>query len=216
MAEQHKGWIGVDLDGTLAKYETWCGPTVIGDPVPRMVARVKKMLADGWVVKIVTARVSPVKAEEAELSRQAVKAWFRVHVADIDVEVTHEKDYGMVVLWDDRCVQVLPNTGIRADLEDFFQMDEQMEEYARLQVARILGMLIPPNSRVHFPSFDLAGHPIEVHIDVISAAPMTRCMDTPETMDLGVVKGFDVSLGGRKKQSKHLRKVNKACPPAIH
>lgn len=37
------GWIGVDLDGTLALYKGWSGGT-IGEPVPLMAARVKDWL----------------------------------------------------------------------------------------------------------------------------------------------------------------------------
>ena len=40
------GWIGVDLDGTLAKYSTWNNGQ-IGDPIPAMVERVKKWLLLG-------------------------------------------------------------------------------------------------------------------------------------------------------------------------
>ena len=32
-----------------------------------------------------------------------------------NIPITWEKDYQMEELWDDRCVQVIPNTGIRAD-----------------------------------------------------------------------------------------------------
>lgn len=35
------GWIGVDLDATLAHYDRWTGGA-IGEPIPTMVARVKK------------------------------------------------------------------------------------------------------------------------------------------------------------------------------
>jgi len=34
-------WIGVDLDGTLAKYGEWRGVEHIGEPIPPMVDRVK-------------------------------------------------------------------------------------------------------------------------------------------------------------------------------
>ena len=49
------GWIGVDLDGTLAKYGIWDGS--IGEPIPLMVERVKIWIALGVEVKIFTARV---------------------------------------------------------------------------------------------------------------------------------------------------------------
>jgi hypothetical protein len=51
-----EGWIGVDLDGTLAHYSEWKGPDSIGEPVPLMLARVKEWLAKGLEVRIVTAR----------------------------------------------------------------------------------------------------------------------------------------------------------------
>ena len=37
----HKGWIGADLDGTLAEYHGWSADGSIGNPVPDMVERVK-------------------------------------------------------------------------------------------------------------------------------------------------------------------------------
>ena len=35
------GWIGVDLDGTLAIYTGWKGCDHVGEPIPPMVERVK-------------------------------------------------------------------------------------------------------------------------------------------------------------------------------
>ena len=54
-----KGWYGFDLDGTLAKYDKWEGIDHIGEPVKHMVDLIKKMHAEGKVVKILTARVAP-------------------------------------------------------------------------------------------------------------------------------------------------------------
>ena len=104
------GWIGVDLDGTLAEYDTWKGASHIGKPIPRMVERIKMWLEKGVEVKIFTARVScnnPVKYE----SESAIIEWCKKHIGQA-LPVTAEKDYGMIELWDDRCVQVLPNTGV--------------------------------------------------------------------------------------------------------
>lgn len=53
------GWIGFDLDGTLAKYDGWKGLDHIGDPVEPMVERIKKLHERGVKVKILTARVAP-------------------------------------------------------------------------------------------------------------------------------------------------------------
>lgn len=59
------GYIGVDLDGTLAEYHGW-GDDSIGAPVPKMLARVKKWLAEGQEVRIVTARVSGAYARSQD------------------------------------------------------------------------------------------------------------------------------------------------------
>lgn len=105
------GWIGVDLDGTLAEYHKWISETHVGAPVPLMVERVKGWLAGGVKVRIFTARVSGRDAEEIDAARRAIDAW-SLDVFGVALPVTCTKDYAMVQLWDDRCVQVIPNTGI--------------------------------------------------------------------------------------------------------
>ena len=102
------GWIGVDLDGTLAFYNGFVSPSHIGPPIPKMLERVKKWLEEGQEVRIFTARVSdPEEAKEAQL---AIFKWCFKHLGRVLV-VTCSKDYQMLELWDDRCVQVVPNTG---------------------------------------------------------------------------------------------------------
>ena len=109
------GWIGVDLDGTLAEYHGWRGVNHIGEPVPLMLERVKQWLADGKTVKIFTARVSNVDPDRniAEVIK-AIHDWCEKHGLP-KLVVTNEKDFGMIELWDDRCVQVEMNTGKRVD-----------------------------------------------------------------------------------------------------
>ena len=99
-----KEWIGVDLDGTLAYYESWQGAEYIGEPIKPMMDRVKKWLLEGKIVKIFTAR--------ATVSEQIpfVKKWLWENDLPA-LEVTNVKDMWMVELWDDRCVQVEKNTG---------------------------------------------------------------------------------------------------------
>lgn len=53
------GWIGVDLDGTLATYDGWVSADHVGEPVPAMVERVQQWLAEGREVRIFTARIWP-------------------------------------------------------------------------------------------------------------------------------------------------------------
>lgn len=104
-----RGWIGVDLDGTLALYDYWRGPAHIGEPIERMMQRVRKWLAEGREVKIFTARVSGDRPE-VEIARRAIQRWLAIHRLP-ELEITHCKDYQMVELWDDRAVGVIPNTG---------------------------------------------------------------------------------------------------------
>lgn len=109
-----RGWIGVDLDGTLAEYDRWEGPERIGPPVPQMVNRVRQWLADGADVRVFTARVwhdgTPTRVHEAMVAEQAIQAWCEQHVGRA-LPVTCTKDFGMIVLYDDRCVRVEKNTG---------------------------------------------------------------------------------------------------------
>lgn len=111
-----QGWIGVDLDGTLAMYSGWCGADVIGAPVPLMVARVKRWLAEGKDVRIMTARVDGAKETPAgipppvEVITAAIQAWCLKHVGQ-SLPVTNRKDMHMIELWDDRACYIQPNTG---------------------------------------------------------------------------------------------------------
>jgi hypothetical protein len=107
------GWIGVDLDGTLANYEGWKGIEHIGAPIEPMRQRVLKWLVEGQEVKIFTARVSR-SGEEGDRARAYIERWCLVHLGVI-LPVTNIKDWAMIELWDDRAVQVVINTGERAD-----------------------------------------------------------------------------------------------------
>jgi len=114
------GWIGVDLDGTLAEYSGWTGdPFEIGKPVPKMVERVKYWLRNGEQVWIVTARVNfesriDATPELIQQTREAIDNWCLRYIGMV-LPVTYKKNHSMVELWDDRVVQVIPNTGERAD-----------------------------------------------------------------------------------------------------
>lgn len=113
-----RGWIGVDLDGTLAKYDEWRGELHIGEPIPRMVERVRQWLANGITVKIVTARVSVGAGDRSQSTasqiREAIAEWTQKHIG-VRLEATCCKDFAMIELWDDRAVQVVPNTGLTVE-----------------------------------------------------------------------------------------------------
>lgn len=100
------GWIGCDLDGTLAEYVSWTGHETIGAPIPAMVARVKAWLKEGKDVRIFTARVG----DGDQRSRRYIQEWCLTHIGKV-LPITCQKDYAMVTLYDDRCVRVETNTG---------------------------------------------------------------------------------------------------------
>ena len=133
---QGEGWYGFDLDGTLAKYEGWKGIDHIGEPVGPMVDLVKRLHADGRKVKILTARVAPRPNAETKPNPYLVNHWCVEAPDDMPwtirtgtwtalefiqdwcyrflgfiPEITHEKDHLMIDLYDDRCHQVVTNTG---------------------------------------------------------------------------------------------------------
>jgi hypothetical protein len=110
------GWVGVDLDGTLAMWtDNW---PEIGDPVPAMLELVKDLLDNGREVRILTARVGHLYTHEASRGqwldaldqKDRVMAWVRKHVGR-DLEITAVKDYDMDLLYDDRVITVEKNTG---------------------------------------------------------------------------------------------------------
>lgn len=103
------GWIAVDLDGTLAKYDVWRGIEHIGEPVLPMLNRVKGWIAQGQEVKIFTARVSDQERSITAIVGY-IEAWCIKHGLPA-LEVTCTKDYGMIELWDDRAVRVKFNEG---------------------------------------------------------------------------------------------------------
>jgi hypothetical protein len=125
------GWIGVDLDGTLAQYDGWKNTFEIGPPIPRMIERVKQWRKEGIEVRIFTARVDGgtvahnmgvdlklvLAYGHIESIKRMINVWCYTHIGEI-LPVTCKKDYGMIELWDDRCVQVERNTGRRIDGKD--------------------------------------------------------------------------------------------------
>lgn len=113
------GWIGVDLDGTLAvQIPGRVDPGLIGAPVPHMLARVQRWLSQGKDVRIFTARAytdgSNARNFRAQQAKHAIDSWC-MHYLGRTLPITSQKDFDLVEFWDDRAVQVIPNTGIRAD-----------------------------------------------------------------------------------------------------
>jgi hypothetical protein len=110
MCEHKGGWIGFDLDSTLAYYDGWKGIEHIGEPIMEMVMRPKNYLDNGIVVKIFTARCAQATDRESQEAVRHIKAWCMKYIG-IELEVTNVKDHGMIKLYDDRAVTVVENTG---------------------------------------------------------------------------------------------------------
>jgi hypothetical protein len=110
----HEGWYGFDLDGTLAVYDGWHGIAHIGAPIMPMVNKLKAMLQNGDDCRIFTARVYAVEGRDEVV--KVIDAWCLEHVGRI-LPVTNVKDFGMISLYDDRCVQVVPNVGYTVESE---------------------------------------------------------------------------------------------------
>lgn len=116
------GWVGVDLDGTLAHYSGWNGG-VIGEPVPAMLERVAGWIAQGLDVRIFTARVAAsgltkwngeIDSDEfANDQRRLIQDWTERHLG-VRLPVTATKDFRMLEVWDDRAVRVEKNTGMQS------------------------------------------------------------------------------------------------------
>jgi len=105
----YKGDLLVDFDGTLATYDSWKGPTVYGQPIKEMIDRIKQWINEGYKVKIFTARAC--STNEYRLDEiNALKKWSKEHIG-IELEVTAEKDFKALEIWDDRAVTVEFNTG---------------------------------------------------------------------------------------------------------
>jgi hypothetical protein len=99
-------WVGVDLDACLAEWHGWTPD--IGQPIPRMVEIIKDHLAAGEKVKVLTARAAE---PHREYWQQRIGDWTEEHLGQ-RLEITDRKDAFMTRFYDDRCIQVIGNTGM--------------------------------------------------------------------------------------------------------
>lgn len=103
-----KQWIGVDLDGTLCHFdpEEWLkDPDYIGRPIPSMLDKVRRWRAEGYEVRLFTARAAYPDRIRA----------IRKYLTSLDLGdmiITNRKDYGCIALFDDIAYRVGHNTGV--------------------------------------------------------------------------------------------------------
>lgn len=106
----------VDFDCTLATYESWeKQKNSLGSPVPAMVRRVQIWLESGLEVRIFTARASASNPRRKD-DVKAIEKWCEEHIGVV-LEVTNEKDFETLAIWDDRAVTVEANVGWRWSAE---------------------------------------------------------------------------------------------------
>jgi len=93
------------LDGTLAHYDgVWRGVEHIGEPIQPMIDFVKDLISQNEKIKIFTARAKNPK------TIPYIHNWLEEQGLP-KFDVTNEKDFGMVMLYDDRCTKVATNSG---------------------------------------------------------------------------------------------------------
>ena len=110
--KKKNGYIAFDLDGTLAHYESGLfNPEVVGEPIAGMVKIAKDWIAKGHEVRIITARMTPQEGSDPEKVQKMIGDWTEKHLGQRCI-ATNVKDFGMILLYDDRAVGVVTNTGM--------------------------------------------------------------------------------------------------------
>lgn len=152
-------WIGVDLDGTIAFYDGWRGVDHIGDPIPAMVEKVMTHLAAGNKVKIMTARC----CERGETVIKPIEEWCLKHLGVV-LEITCIKNSSMIVLYDDRARQVIPNTGVTLE-ESLAEAKKDRHGFQQffLDVADALGHALGSTPSVQHDIADLKRKVLDAH-----------------------------------------------------
>lgn len=116
-----RGWVGFDLDGTLIKHCTQEEVVryILGEPIAEVVQLMHKEKANGYELKIFTARVSmgcnPLEHTMARRifvikQTKAIQEWSKIKFGEI-YDVTCQKDFNCIRIYDDRAMRVICDTG---------------------------------------------------------------------------------------------------------
>jgi hypothetical protein len=97
------GWIAFDFDRTLAVRNSGDNIFKLGAPIPKGIELMKRCVAAGRKVKVLTAR------SESQWSK--LTAWLEKQGIP-GVEVTNKKDSRMDILFDDKGCGLVENEGI--------------------------------------------------------------------------------------------------------
>ena len=124
--EQQETW-AFDFDSTLSFYEEPFS-TTLGPPVPEMVRKVKAAIAEGVQVVIFSARVYPgADYERLAQSTNAmlnIAEWCQKHIGQV-LPITFVKMPIFTKLYDDRAIEILPNTGV--ELRDLIEATKESD-----------------------------------------------------------------------------------------
>jgi hypothetical protein len=108
--DEEEHFVGFDLDGTLAKILPGkYRHDKIGEPIPKTVAKLRRLVSHGKKVKIFTARA------DDEKSIESIRKWLKSNDLPHDLEITNVKEPGMDKFYDDKAVAVQKNTGVVKD-----------------------------------------------------------------------------------------------------
>lgn len=104
--EPVRRWIGVDFDETLRRRD--------GSPILPMIWRVKRWLAQGVEVRIVTARINRIDFTDREINHEVtcIQLWCSLYIGQT-LTIQACKSRGMIELWDDKAVRIEADTGRR-------------------------------------------------------------------------------------------------------
>ena len=115
-----EAYAAFDLDATLAEYlKEDSGNTPIGHVVIPMYEKIKWYQAHGIKCKLLTARAGFA----SEVPK--IEAWLQYNDQFFPglakLEISNVKSHKMLVLYDDRAVQIIPNTGMMVGSEKYIQ-----------------------------------------------------------------------------------------------
>lgn len=100
----------VDFDRTMARYVDFeTNGVALGVAIEPMIERIFRWLDMNMEVRIFTARASR-KNPRREDDLLRIREWCKEELG-VELEITNEKDFGTLAIWDDLAVPVVPNTG---------------------------------------------------------------------------------------------------------
>lgn len=102
--------IALDLDKTIATYESKWRAKKIGDPIVPMVTNVIKWLNKGYKISIFTARLAKDDLEEVERQKEMILGFLRSSGLP-QLPMTCIKHTYFTHFLDDKAFHVVPNTG---------------------------------------------------------------------------------------------------------